>query len=88
MEAVGVAEVIEKIETDIVINVQGDEPSLINPEAINQLIDSFDDLECICATLKSEIIDQEEINDPNTVKVITDTNMNAIYFSRFAITIC
>lgn len=79
-----IAEVLQEVETDIVINVQGDEP-LINPEAINQLVDLLNDSRCLCATLKSEIIDVNEINDPNTVKVITDINDNAIYFSRFGI---
>lgn len=79
-----IAEVLNEIETDIVINVQCDEP-LINPIAINQLVNLLNDPECLCATLKSLIIDINEINDPNTVKVITDINNNAIYFSRFGI---
>lgn len=77
-----IAEVAEKIEADIILNIQGDEP-LINPDAINQILDAFNVTECMCATLKSEIINREEVNDPNTVKVITDVNNNAIYFSRF-----
>lgn len=79
-----IAEVVENIEADIVINVQGDEP-LINPAAINQLIQSLKDSTCHCATLKSEIMDGDEVGDPNTVKVITDINGHGIYFSRHAI---
>ncbi len=79
-----ISEVAQKIDADIIINVQGDEP-LISPNAINTLITAFKDKSCICATLKSKIIDVDEINNSNTVKVITDINNNAIYFSRFAI---
>jgi 3-deoxy-manno-octulosonate cytidylyltransferase (CMP-KDO synthetase) len=76
------AEVAAKIETDIIVNVQGDEP-LINPSVIKLAIEPLlldDSLKM--STLKHLIKDEEEINNPNVVKVITDKNNNAIYFSR------
>ncbi len=72
------------IEADIVINVQGDEP-LIKPEMICNLIEAFDDSDVQMATLKKKIVNNEDIKNPNVVKVITDKFDDAIYFSRFAI---
>ena len=76
------AEVATKINSDIIVNVQGDEP-LINPSVIKLAIEpllSDDSLKM--STLKHLIKDKEEINNPSVVKVITDKNNNAIYFSR------
>lgn len=67
---------------DIYINIQGDEP-LINPNAIQQLIDAMisdEDLKYV--GLKSEIDTVEEFNDINVVKVVTDKDGYALYFSR------
>lgn len=76
------AEVAAKIETDIIVNVQGDEP-LINPSVIKSAIDPLlTDESLKMSTLKHLIKDEEEINNPNVVKVIIDKNSNAIYFSR------
>lgn len=66
---------------DIIINIQGDEP-LIQPDMINTLIDTFDDKSTIMSTLKYKLDNWEDISNPNYVKVITDKNDNAIYFSR------
>jgi 3-deoxy-manno-octulosonate cytidylyltransferase (CMP-KDO synthetase) len=76
------AEVATKIDTDIIVNVQGDEP-LINPLVIKSAIEPLlTDDSLKMSTLKHLIKDEEEINNPNIVKVITDKNKNAIYFSR------
>lgn len=72
------------IEGDIILNVQGDEP-LIKPEMISNLIEAFNDPDVQMATLKKKIVNEEEIDNPNVVKVITDKLGDAIYFSRFAI---
>lgn len=69
---------------DIILNIQGDEP-MIKEEMIKELISAFDDEEVYMATLKKETSDENEVNDPNVVKVITDINNNAIYFSRSTI---
>ena len=72
------------VDCDIVVNIQGDEP-LIKKEMVQKLIEAFDDQNVKMATLKKSIIDQKEIDDSNVVKVITDKNDDAIYFSRYPI---
>ena len=82
-----IAESIENIECDIVINVQGDEPFL-KLEPLQQLIEVFknDEKEEISlASLKIKLYDYKEIIDSNNVKVITDRNGFALYFSRSVI---
>lgn len=66
---------------DIILNIQGDEP-LIKKEMIEVLIDSFIDENVHMATLKKKITVNDEIINPNVVKVITDISNDAIYFSR------
>lgn len=70
---------------DVVINIQGDEP-LIKAEMIDILVDSFkEDKNLVMGTLKHKLIDENEIENPNNVKIITDKNDFAIYFSRSVI---
>ena len=69
---------------DIVLNIQGDEP-LINNEMIQDLYSCFDTNDVYMGTLKKEIDDQKELDNPNVVKVINDINDYAIYFSRYCI---
>ena len=78
------AEVVERLgwhgET-IVVNVQGDEP-MIPPEVIDRLAQAFaDDKDLKMATLKT-LMGEEDYNNPNAVKVVTDQNGYALYFSR------
>ncbi|MCQ8212432.1 3-deoxy-manno-octulosonate cytidylyltransferase [Cetobacterium somerae] len=81
-----IAEVCEKItDYDVIINVQGDEP-LIEPDMINSLIDIFKkEHDLKMGTLKHKLHRKEDIENPNFVKVITDKNDYAIYFSRSVI---
>ncbi|MFK8061287.1 MAG: 3-deoxy-manno-octulosonate cytidylyltransferase [Polaribacter sp.] len=82
-----IAEAVENIEADIVINVQGDEP-FIDSISLSKLIDVFKvdvKKEIDLASLKVQITNQEDIENPNNVKVITDINNLAIYFSRSVI---
>jgi 3-deoxy-manno-octulosonate cytidylyltransferase (CMP-KDO synthetase) len=82
-----IAEAVENIEADIVINVQGDEP-FIDAISLSKLIEVFKvDLkkEIDLASLKVLITNKEDIENPNNVKVITDVNNLAIYFSRSVI---
>lgn len=72
---------------DIILNIQGDEP-LIQKEMIDELISTIKDTEFYMGTLKEKINSIEEIENPNIVKVITDINNNAIYFSRNPIPHC
>lgn len=82
-----IAEAVENIDCDIVVNVQGDEPFL-KTEPLKQLIAVFqDDLEeqISLASLKIRLHEKEEIENPNNVKVITDNQGFALYFSRSVI---
>jgi len=79
-----IAEAVANIDCDIVINVQGDEP-FTEGESLAKVIDVFKDdkdKEIDLASLMVEIEDLEEINNPNTVKVIVDQQNFALYFSR------
>lgn len=81
-----IAEVCQKMKDyDVIINIQGDEP-LIETEMINTLISTFkENNELVMATLKHKLSSKEEIENPNNVKVITDKDNYAIYFSRAVI---
>lgn len=70
---------------DIVVNLQGDEP-LTPVDILNQVATNLaDHRRAGIATLSTEIKSIEEINDPNIVKVVTDAEGYALYFSRAAI---
>ncbi|GAA4969016.1 3-deoxy-manno-octulosonate cytidylyltransferase [Algibacter aquimarinus] len=79
-----IAEAIEFMDVDVVINVQGDEP-FTDKESLVKLIDVFkkdSKKEVDLASLMVHITDTQEINNPNTVKVIVDQFNFALYFSR------
>lgn len=72
----------ENLDGDIYINIQGDEP-LIEPSCIKQIITAMTtDSTLDYVGLKSHIKSKEEFNDQNVVKVVTDLNGFAMYFSR------
>ena len=76
-----VAEAVNNLNCDIVINLQGDEPQ-VTPDIIEELINEINNDESIdCANLVSEA-SEEEFLSPNTVKVVNDVNDNIVYFSR------
>ncbi|PQJ74656.1 3-deoxy-manno-octulosonate cytidylyltransferase [Polaribacter gangjinensis] len=82
-----IAEAVEFMEADIVINVQGDEP-FIDAISLSKLIEAFkNDTENLIdlASLKVQITNKEDIENPNNVKVITDNFGFAMYFSRSVI---
>lgn len=67
---------------EIVVNVQGDEP-LMPPKLINQVAQMLEThANAAIATLASPITSLEELIDPNVVKVVTDSEGRALYFSR------
>ena len=68
----------------IVVNIQGDEPFIL-PEQIEELIHCFNNKEIEIATLIKEIESENDLQDPNVVKVVKTDNNNALYFSRFSI---
>jgi len=79
-----IAEAVEDLDVDIVVNVQGDEP-FTERESLEKVLKAFQDdhnKEIDLASLMVEIHDWDEINNPNTVKVIVDQNNFALYFSR------
>jgi 3-deoxy-manno-octulosonate cytidylyltransferase (CMP-KDO synthetase) len=76
------AEVAARIDSDIIVNVQGDEP-LIDPETIDEAIEPLlQDPGVLMATLKARIKTLHDFLSPNVVKVVTDWEGNALYFSR------
>ncbi|MDY3319285.1 3-deoxy-manno-octulosonate cytidylyltransferase [Riemerella anatipestifer] len=82
-----IAEAVKDIECDIVVNVQGDEPFL-KKEPLKQLISVFDEdknKSISLASLKIKLEQWDDIENPNNVKVITDNNDFALYFSRSVI---
>ncbi len=79
-----IAEAVENMDIDIVINVQGDEP-FTDKESLRKLIEVFkedNNKEIDLASLMVHITDEDEINNPNTVKVVLDQENFALYFSR------
>ena len=79
-----IAEAVQDLDVDIVVNVQGDEP-FTERESLEKVLNVFkndDSNEIDLASLMVEIKDWDEINNPNTVKVIVDKNHFALYFSR------
>ena len=79
-----IAEAVEHLDIDVVVNVQGDEP-FTEVESLKKLIKIFKEdskNEVDLASLMVHIKDQEEIKNPNTVKVIVDQKNFALYFSR------
>lgn len=82
-----IAEAVEFMDADIVVNVQGDEP-FIDAVSLSKLIDAFKiDIhnQIDLASLKVQISNKEDIESPNNVKVITDNFGFALYFSRSVI---
>lgn len=79
-----IAEIVENIDTDIVVNVQGDEPFTVK-ESLDKVLSVFfhENAENIdLASLMTPLHDTAEINNPNNVKVIVDKTNSALYFSR------
>jgi len=76
-----IGEAVAGIDCDIIVNVQGDEP-FIDPNLIEELVHSFDDDQVYMASAMSKIENIKDLQDPNVVKVVVDTQNNAIYFSR------
>ena len=77
-----VAEVASSDHAEVIVNIQGDEP-LIDPTAIDAAaLALLDDPELPMATLKKRVEIPSEVDNPNVVKVVTDSAGDAIYFSR------
>ena len=79
-----IAEALEEVEADLVVNVQGDTP-FIDKKALEKLLAQFDDPSVQVASMMQELTNEEDIHDPNFVKVVVDQNMNSLFFSRSVI---
>lgn len=69
---------------DVVINVQGDEP-FVEPSQLRSLIAAFENPEVEIASLRKAMTDKDTLFSPNAVKVVTDKDGMALYFSRFTL---
>jgi len=79
------AEAVADLACDIVVNVQGDEP-MVDPSAIDKLVAPLlEDTNVSMSTLAAPINEEDEFSDPNVVKVVTDQDGYALYFSRACI---
>ena len=79
-----IAEAVVGIDTDIVVNVQGDEP-FVDKDSLKNLIEIFKNdpyKEIAIASLMTSLRGKKEINNPSNVKVIVDLKNFALYFSR------
>lgn len=79
-----IAEAVAAMNVDIVVNVQGDTP-FVKREPLERLLNCFNDPTVQVASMMQVLTKQEEINDPNFVKVAVDRNMNSLFFSRSVI---
>ncbi len=79
-----IAEAVKDADYDIIVNVQGDEP-LIRGEMIDQVVMLLDDDRADMGTLAVKSSDPSEFTNPNVVKVVTDKEGFALYFSRAGI---
>ena len=68
-------------EADIIVNVQGDEP-LINPEIIDELVLVLKNEPSLKMATVKTVMEEDEYNNPAAVKVVTDKDGYALYFSR------
>ena len=79
-----IAEAIVDLDVDVVVNIQGDEP-FIKKEPLADLLGCFKDESVCVASLMKKVGDDEEVNNPNMVKVVCNKANEALYFSRSAI---
>jgi 3-deoxy-manno-octulosonate cytidylyltransferase (CMP-KDO synthetase) len=78
-----VYEVAQRVAADVYVNIQGDEP-LARPEHLDALLRPMQDPKVMVSTIKTPCPPQD-IDNPNAVKVVTDLNGRALYFSRSTI---
>lgn len=77
-----IAETLDRIECDLIVNLQGDEPMMAT-ETIDQTVEAIErDPECQVSTAAVPIHDRAEWESPHAVKVVTDARGHALYFTR------
>ncbi len=82
-----IAEAVEEMDAEIIVNVQGDEP-FVKKEPLEKLLQVFEGESgktVQVASLMQVLKDEKSITDPNYVKVTVDKNMNSLFFSRSVI---
>jgi 3-deoxy-manno-octulosonate cytidylyltransferase (CMP-KDO synthetase) len=79
-----IAEAIQDIDIDIVVNIQGDEP-FVKRTPLEKVLECFNDTTVQVASLMQVLENPTSIADPNYVKVAVDKKMNALFFSRSVI---
>jgi 3-deoxy-manno-octulosonate cytidylyltransferase (CMP-KDO synthetase) len=79
-----VAYVAKDLAEEVIINLQGDEP-VMNPLSIEAALDSVLQRGCLMGSAFTFFRTMQEVASPSNVKVLTDKDSNAIYFSRYAI---
>lgn len=76
-----IAEAVENMEVDLIVNVQGDEP-FVDRSSLSNLIDVFQDEKVQVASVMKAFTDLSLVNNINYVKVVVDKNMDSLLFSR------
>jgi 3-deoxy-manno-octulosonate cytidylyltransferase (CMP-KDO synthetase) len=79
-----IAEIAERVQADIYVNVQGDEP-MMDPRAIDEAVGLVSSGRFGMATAMAPLRDPSELSNPAVVKVVADKNGRALFFSRFPI---
>ena len=81
-----IAEAVADLDIDVVVNVQGDEP-FVKKEPLQKLLEVFtnESENVLVASLMQVLTSQQNIDDPNYVKVAIDKKSNALFFSRSVI---
>ncbi|MGI9525755.1 MAG: 3-deoxy-manno-octulosonate cytidylyltransferase [Weeksellaceae bacterium] len=82
-----IAEVVQHLDVDVVVNIQGDEPFILQKdlESLVQIFQQDVNKSVHVATLVESIQKEEDIKNPNNVKVVLDESQHALYFSRSVI---
>ena len=80
-EALHIIESIEKKTYDIIVMIQGDEPT-IDPNMIDEVVKPLINTKNLVSNLMVKLSKYEDIMNRNNVKVVTSKSNNALYFSR------
>lgn len=79
-----IAEAVEGIEADLIVNIQGDEP-LLDPGLVDRLVARMQDAAWDMGTAAAPLTELQDLDDPSVVKVVLGMNAQALYFSRAVI---
>lgn len=76
-----IAEAVADMDADVVVNIQGDEP-FVEAGPLKKLVDVFSDENVCVASIMQKLKGDDDINNPNVVKVVCNKYNDALYFSR------